>query len=92
MDIIEKFIRENCWKFPKGYPDINDLEDKKLFNKLLFEAGFPTLEGVISEDSPGYNPFSFGEMTKTGRAGRATTIAKKIKFIYSTAAQLFNSL
>ena len=21
MDIVEKIIRENCWKFDKGYPD-----------------------------------------------------------------------
>ena len=79
MDIIEKFIRENCWKFPKGYPNIDNSEDRELFNKLLFEAGFPTLEGEISENSSAYNPFSFGEMTKTGRAGRATTIADKIQ-------------
>lgn len=79
MDIIEKFIRKNCWKFPKGYPDLNDPSDRKLFNKLLLEIGFPTLEGEISENSPAYNAFSFGDMTKTGRAGRATTIADKIQ-------------
>jgi hypothetical protein len=21
MDIVEKIIRENCWRFDKGYPD-----------------------------------------------------------------------
>jgi hypothetical protein len=35
MDIIEKFIRENCWRFPKGYPDINNPEDKALLFELL---------------------------------------------------------
>lgn len=35
MDIIEKFIRENCWRFPKGYPDINNLEDRELLFELL---------------------------------------------------------
>ncbi len=79
MDFLEKFLRQNCWKFSKGYPNINNSEDRELFNKLLFEAGLPTLKGEISESSPAYNPFSFGEMTKTGRAVRATTIAEKIR-------------
>jgi len=78
MDIIEKFIRENCWRFPKGYPDINNDIDRTLLNKILLESGFPTLEGEISEQSPAYNPFSYGELIKPGREGRATTIANKI--------------
>ena len=79
MDIIEKFIRENCWRFRKGYPDISDPLDRELLNKLLFESSFPTLEGEISEQSPAYRPFSYPEMTKPGREKRATTIADKIK-------------
>ena len=35
MDIIEKFIRENCWRFPKGYPDMNNSEDRELLFELL---------------------------------------------------------
>jgi hypothetical protein len=35
MDIIEKFIRRVSWKFPKGYPDINNPEDKALLFELL---------------------------------------------------------
>ena len=35
MDIIEKFIRENCWRFPKGYPDINNPKDRELLFELL---------------------------------------------------------
>jgi hypothetical protein len=49
MDIIEKFIRENCWKFPKGYPDINDPEDKRLLFKLLEEIEIPITE-VAKDD------------------------------------------
>ena len=49
MDIIEKFIRENCWRFPKGYPDINDPEDKKLLFKLLEEIQIPVTE-VAKDD------------------------------------------
>lgn len=49
MDIIEKFIRENCWRFPKGYPDINNSEDKKLLFKLLEEIQIPVTE-VAKDD------------------------------------------
>jgi len=35
MDILEKFIRKVAYKFPKGYPDINNPEDKALLFELL---------------------------------------------------------
>jgi len=35
MDILEKFIRQVSYKFPKGYPDINNPEDKALLFELL---------------------------------------------------------
>lgn len=49
MDIIEKFIRENCWRFSKGYPDINNSEDKRLLFKLLEEIQIPVTE-VAKDD------------------------------------------
>ena len=50
MDIIEKFIRENCWRFPKGYPDINNLEDTKLLFELLKKEQLQEEEGEINYD------------------------------------------
>jgi hypothetical protein len=38
MDIIEKFLRQISYKFPKGYPDINDDQDKKMLFQLVNEA------------------------------------------------------
>jgi len=35
MDILEKFIRQVSYKFHKGYPDINNPEDKALLFELL---------------------------------------------------------
>jgi hypothetical protein len=49
MDIFEKFIRDNCWKFPKGYPDMNNSEDKRLLFKLLEEIQIPVTE-VAKDD------------------------------------------
>ncbi len=47
MDIFEKIIQENAWRFPKGYPDINDPKDKELLFKLAEEQiGKPMLAEV----------------------------------------------
>ena len=35
MDILEKFIRKVAYKFPKGYPDINNPEDKALLESIV---------------------------------------------------------
>jgi hypothetical protein len=37
MDILEKFIRQVSYRFPKGYPDMNNEADRKLLFEL-FEA------------------------------------------------------
>lgn len=37
MDKLEKLIRDNCWRFSKGYPDINNESDRKILFEL-FEA------------------------------------------------------
>ena len=37
MDILEQFIRDVSYKFPKGYPDINDSQDVELLYKLINE-------------------------------------------------------
>jgi len=37
MDILEKFIRKVAYKFPKGYPDINNPEDRALLESIVQE-------------------------------------------------------
>ena len=34
MDILEQFIRDVAYKFPKGYPDMNDPKDKAMLFEL----------------------------------------------------------
>lgn len=47
MDIFDKIIQENAWRFPKGYPDIDNLKDKELLFKLVEEEiGKPMLAEV----------------------------------------------
>ena len=38
MDALEKLIRENCWRFPKGYPDSQEDID---YLKTLIEQQLP---------------------------------------------------
>ena len=38
MDILEQFIRDIAYKFPKGYPDMKDPKDVELLHKLLNEV------------------------------------------------------
>ena len=53
MDILEKIIRENCWKFDKGYPDMDipkDVpKDVDLLNEIVEGYKYKIKE---EEDSP----------------------------------------
>ena len=35
MDVFDKLLKEHSWKFKKGYPDIKDIEDKTLLEKIV---------------------------------------------------------
>ena len=35
MDALERFLNRNAYKFPKGYPDLNDKQDVLLLESLL---------------------------------------------------------
>ena len=56
MDILDKFFKKFSYKFPKGYPDINDAQDMLMLEGILKEIGidlneaftiFPTSEEEI---------------------------------------------
>ena len=37
MDILEKYLNSISYKFPKGYPDIKDDQDKSMLFKMINE-------------------------------------------------------
>jgi hypothetical protein len=96
QDILDKFLKEISYKFPKGYPDIQDPNDVKLLNKLVMEH--------INEADQ-YKPLSFGDLRKKGGA-RLEKVAdlinkehpfitvkgekKPLKFNLDAYAQLFS--
>ncbi len=45
MDILDKFFKKFSYKFPKGYPDINDKQDMILLEGLLENLGINLGEG-----------------------------------------------
>lgn len=50
MDVLEKFLNSVSYKFPKGYPDMNDPEDVKLLTSI-FESYIPEAD-QSEEKSP----------------------------------------
>ena len=39
MDVLDKFFKKFSYKFPKGYPDINDAQDMLMLEGILKEMG-----------------------------------------------------
>ena len=48
MDILEQFLRKVSYKFPKGYPDINDPKDKLMLEGMLKELGINLKETTLT--------------------------------------------
>ena len=37
MDVLDKFFTKYSYKFPKGYPDMNDPKDKEMLFELTYK-------------------------------------------------------
>ena len=48
MNPIEQFLRKVSYKFPKGYPDIDDPKDWLMLEGILGEMGIELYEGVLN--------------------------------------------
>ena len=68
MNVIDKFLKQYSYRFPKGYPDMNNLEDKALLYEILEELD------VINEN---FRPLSFFDLKKRG-GFRFKIVADKI--------------
>jgi hypothetical protein len=72
MNIFEKFLNNISYKFPKGYPDINNEQDISLLENIVSEV---LGQEIVLEQ---FRTLSYSEIAKTGR-NRAYKIAKKIE-------------
>ena len=48
MDVLDKFFKKFSYKFPKGYPDINDVQDMLMLEGMLKEMGIDLNELTVS--------------------------------------------
>jgi len=74
MNVITKFLEHYSFRFPKGYPDMNNLEDKALLYEILEELD------IINEN---FRPLSFFDLKKRGGFRfkiAADKVAKKSPF------------
>ena len=69
MDVLDLFFRKYAYKFPKGYPDMNNEQDILLLESLL--------EQVMGLDE-NFNPLTFFDLNKRG-GFRFGILADKIK-------------
>ena len=51
MDVFDKFFKKFAYKFPKGYPDLNNPHDKILLESILSELGINIFEVTNREIS-----------------------------------------
>ena len=65
MDIFDKFFKKFSYKFPKGYPDMNNEQDVVLLESILKELGvdIDINESNLSGAATGY-PGSLGSFKK----------------------------
>jgi hypothetical protein len=51
MNVILKFLDQYSYRFPKGYPDLTDFNDKKLMYEILDELSLPLYEILELDES-----------------------------------------
>jgi len=72
MDTLDIFFKKYSYKFPKGYPDINNEQDILLMERILSELGIN--EKIILEKKLEWNDLS----SESRKYNRLTIIADKI--------------
>ena len=55
MNVITRFLEYYSFRFPKGYPDMNNLEDKALLYEILAELDINVNEVASSDSTEGIN-------------------------------------
>ena len=99
MDILEQFIRDIAYKFPKGYPDMKNKQDVLILERELFKYNIDLREGTKASNtrkaidvivaSPQGKEAGLSKMADTYRIGNINKIDKD-KFI-EILNSVFNS-
>jgi hypothetical protein len=79
MDSIEKFLRNVSYKFPKGYPDINDPKDKERLFEMIKEI--TGKKSLLTEGDKLYDDVILNALYGTDIEGKEIPTSKhKYKF------------
>ena len=74
MNVITRFLEYYSFRFPKGYPDMNNLEDKALLYEILAELDLNINEVASSDSIEGINilkdKFGFGDDNFVEKSGK----------------------
>ena len=55
MNVIDKFLKQYSYRFPKGYPNLTDPSDKKLMQEILSELELDLKHRPITEETELYD-------------------------------------
>lgn len=72
MDVYKKFLYSIAYKFPKGYPDMDDPKDKIILENELKKLGFNLYENE-------FNALTFYDLKKHTDGHRFLNLIKKIE-------------
>lgn len=89
MDLIEKIIRENCWKFDKGYPDSQ--EDIN-YLKTLIEQEIETeeVDSIVPGDKSGEQQEKVVDVIKDYTSEDIIALFKSLELDQEQLNKLFN--
>ena len=71
MDVLDKFFKKFSYKFPKGYPDINDVQDMLMLEGILKELGIELNETPLT-------PAELAKINSKTKVPRIDILADKI--------------
>ena len=86
MDVLDLFFKKFSYKFPKGYPDINNEQDVLLLENILKELGINLIlenDDLINTLNKSNNFSEYGDITSSGQK----TIELTFSNVPSTGAQ-----
>ena len=86
MDVLDLFFKKYSYKFPKGYPDMNNEQDVLLLENILQELGINLIlenDDLINTLNKSGNFSEFGDISSSGKK----TIELAFSNVPSTGAQ-----
>ena len=92
MDILDKFLKKYSYKFPKGYPDLNDEQDINLLAELLDNMGVKLEEKQQLSIFPDLPTSSITKDISDGEVSKLNTFKELAKITYKNYSNTLGSV